>query len=87
LYRRQTHTPSAGHRIFRIVLGSLLMLLGAVMIFTPGPAIVLIPLGLMTIASVHPPLHHWLSVRRRWAATKWGRWRLKRREAKAARSR
>jgi hypothetical protein len=81
LYKRQARTSSRWKKIIRIGGGSLLIALGAVMLVTPGPGLVLIPAGLLMVASVHPPLHHWLSVRRRWLGQRWRRWRARRKRA------
>lgn len=80
MYRRKIHTKSATMRVLRVGGGILLLLVGVVLLVTPGPGVVFLAAGVMLIASVHPPLHHWLSVRWRWGKTKWRRWRNKRKK-------
>ena len=43
-------TYTAGRRIVVVIVGISVLLLGVVMIVTPGPAIVVIPLGLAILA-------------------------------------
>lgn len=44
-------TYIAGRRLVIAVLGSTVVLLGVVLVFTPGPALVVIPLGLAILAT------------------------------------
>jgi uncharacterized membrane protein YbaN (DUF454 family) len=58
--------------------GAVFLLAGIVMIFTPGPAFIFIPLGLLCLASEFPWAERWLdktfdaldAVRAKWHARK-----------------
>ena len=59
--KRAVHfTYSAGRRIVISVVGVSVLLLGMVMIVTPGPAIVVIPIGLAILAIEFVWARRWL---------------------------
>jgi uncharacterized protein (TIGR02611 family) len=49
------------------VVGTLVVLTGVVMFVTPGPAVVVIPLGLAILATEFAFARRWLEAARRWA--------------------
>jgi uncharacterized protein (TIGR02611 family) len=49
------------------VVGTLVVLTGVVMLVTPGPAFVIIPLGLAILATEFAFARRWLEAARRWA--------------------
>ena len=53
-------TYATGRRIVVAVLGSSVLLLGIVMIVTPGPALIVIPAGLAILAIEFVWARHWL---------------------------
>jgi len=61
MMKRAVHfTYSAGRRIVISVVGVSVLLLGMVMIVTPGPAIVVIPIGLAILAIEFVWARRWL---------------------------
>lgn len=61
MIRRIAHlTYKAARRIVIGVVGATILLIGVVMIFTPGPALVLIPLGLAVLSIEFAWARHWL---------------------------
>jgi uncharacterized protein (TIGR02611 family) len=61
MIRRAFHfTYTTGRRIVIAVVGASVLLLGIVMIVTPGPALVVIPLGLAILAMEFVWARHWL---------------------------
>ena len=42
------------------LVGGLILLIGLIFIILPGPAIIVIPLGLMILAKEYPQARHWL---------------------------
>ena len=60
--RRFFHLEKIPHPIRKVVvgiLGGIFLILGVIMIFTPGPAIVLIPLGVVLLATEFPWAERW----------------------------
>lgn len=53
-------TYKSGRRIVIAVVGSSVLLLGVVMLVTPGPAFVVIPVGLAILAIEFVWARHWL---------------------------
>jgi tellurite resistance protein TerC len=53
-------TYATGRRVVVAVLGSSVLLLGIVMIVTPGPAFIVIPAGLAILAIEFVWARHWL---------------------------
>ena len=53
-------TYKTGRRIVIAIVGSSVLLLGIVMIVTPGPALVVIPIGLAILAVEFVWARHWL---------------------------
>ena len=49
-------------RIVILIVGMTVLLIGAIMIVTPGPAIVVIPAGLAILATEFAWARHWLKV-------------------------
>jgi tellurite resistance protein TerC len=61
LIRRAFHfTYKAARRIVVAVVGATVLLLGVLMIVTPGPAIVVIPVGLAILSIEFAWARHWL---------------------------
>jgi len=59
--RRAIHnTYKTGRRIVVAVVGGSVLLLGIVMLVTPGPAIIVIPIGLAILAVEFVWARHWL---------------------------
>lgn len=67
LHRRLHSNPVLGllTKTIVAVVGVAVLLAGVVMIVTPGPAFVLIPLGLAILATEFEWAHHWLQKARR----------------------
>jgi tellurite resistance protein TerC len=53
-------TYKAARRIAVAVVGSTIVLLGIIMIVTPGPALVVIPIGLAILGAEFAWARHWL---------------------------
>ena len=78
--------PPLVRKVFITVLGGAIFLAGIVMVVTPGPAFILIPVGLLLLASEFKWAERWTQkfldamhkVRVRWRA-----WRRRRSHAKA----
>ena len=51
-------------RVIVFVFGMTVLLIGIAMIVLPGPAFVVIPIGLAILATEYAWAHHWLSVLR-----------------------
>ena len=61
MIKRAAHfTYTTGRRIVIAVVGTSVLLLGIVMLVTPGPAVVVIPLGLGILAIEFVWARHWL---------------------------
>ena len=61
MIRRAIHnTYKTGRRIVVAVVGGSVLLLGIVMLVTPGPAIIVIPIGLAILAVEFVWARHWL---------------------------
>jgi len=61
LIKRVVHlTYKAARRIVVAVVGVTVLLIGVMMIVTPGPAIVVIPVGLMILSIEFAWARHWL---------------------------
>jgi len=61
MIKRAVHfTYKTGRRIIVAVVGVSVLLLGIIMIVTPGPAIVVIPVGLAILAIEFVWARHWL---------------------------
>lgn len=61
MIKRVVHlTYKAARRIVVAVVGVTVLLIGAVMIVTPGPAIVVIPVGLAILSIEFAWARHWL---------------------------
>ena len=61
MIKRAVHfTYKTGRRIIVAVVGSSVLLLGIIMIFAPGPAVVVIPIGLAILAIEFVWARHWL---------------------------
>jgi tellurite resistance protein TerC len=61
MLRRTIHlTYKAARRIVIAVVGATVVLLGVVMIVTPGPAFVVIPVGLAVLSIEFTWARHWL---------------------------
>ena len=61
MIKRAAHfTYTTGRRIVIAVVGTSVLLLGIVMLVTPGPAVVVIPLGLAILAIEFVWARHWL---------------------------
>lgn len=54
-------TYATGRRIVVAVLGTSVLLLGIIMIVTPGPALIVIPAGLAILAIEFVWARHWLN--------------------------
>ena len=62
MIKRAVHfTYTTGRRIVIGIVGSSVLLLGIVMIVTPGPAFVVIPVGLAILAVEFVWARHWLN--------------------------
>ena len=55
-----TLTYKTGRRIVVAVVGSSILLLGVIMLVTPGPAFIVIPIGLAILAVEFVWARHWL---------------------------
>ena len=67
-WQRRLHSHPALSLTTKVVValvGGTVLLIGVVMIVTPGPALVLIPLGLAILATEFEWAHHWLEKARR----------------------
>ncbi len=61
MIKRTLHlTYKAARRIVIAIVGSTVLLLGVIMIVTPGPAFILIPAGLAILALEFAWARHWL---------------------------
>jgi uncharacterized protein (TIGR02611 family) len=61
MIKRAVHfTYKTGRRIIIAVVGTSVLLLGIIMIVTPGPAVVVIPIGLAILAIEFVWARHWL---------------------------
>lgn len=61
MIRRAVHfTYKTGKRLVIAIVGSSVLLLGIIMIVTPGPAFVVIPVGLAILAIEFVWARHWL---------------------------
>jgi tellurite resistance protein TerC len=61
LIKRAVHlTYKAARRIVVAVLGATVLLIGVIMLVTPGPAIVVIPIGLAILSIEFTWARHWL---------------------------
>jgi len=58
--RAVSFTYKTGRRIVIAIVGSSVLLLGIVMIVTPGPALIVIPVGLAILAVEFVWARHWL---------------------------
>ena len=58
-------TYKVGRRIAVAVIGTSILLVGVVMLITPGPAIVVIPVGLAILGLEFAWARHWLAKLRR----------------------
>ncbi len=74
-------TYSTGRRIVISIVGASVLLLGIVMILTPGPAIVMIPLGLAILAIEFVWARRWLSQLREMISRRGAEGRASRAEA------
>jgi hypothetical protein len=81
---RLDELPNGARKIVVGIIGGLCFIAGAVMIVTPGPAFILIPLGLLLLASEFAFAERWadqaLKVLRR-ARNRWRAWRAARKQA------
>jgi hypothetical protein len=68
------------------VVGGLCFLAGVVMIFTPGPALIFIPLGILLLATEFPWAERWFHRMKESVHKARVRWRLRRRRRAQARS-
>ena len=68
------------------VVGGVCFLAGVVMIFTPGPAVVFIPLGVLLLATEFPWAERWFHRIKEAMHKARVRWRLRRRRRAQARS-
>ena len=64
-------------RIVVFILGISVVLVGIVMIVTPGPAVVVIPLGLAILATEFRWARKWLATARQWVRGRFQKIRLK----------
>jgi tellurite resistance protein TerC len=74
--------PPATRRIITAVVGGVILLAGLVMLILPGPAVLVIPLGLAILATEFPWARRWLSMARarlRAAREKARTWKRRRR--------
>lgn len=53
-------TPKSVKRIFAIIIGFTLLFFGIILLFTPGPAIVVIPLALLILSSEFAWARYWI---------------------------
>lgn len=61
MIKRVVHfTYKTGRRVIVAVIGTSVLLLGIIMIVTPGPAVVVIPIGLAILAIEFVWARHWL---------------------------
>lgn len=58
--RAVNFTYKTGRRVVIAIVGSSVLLLGIVMIVTPGPALIVIPVGLAILAVEFVWARHWL---------------------------
>jgi len=78
--KRTIHiTYRVARRIVITLLGATVVLLGIVMLVTPGPAFIVIPTGLAILALEYTWAHRWLQQVRSGAEYTWQRWGWKRR--------
>ena len=56
---RVDKVPKPFHKIFVGIIGGICFIIGIIMIFTPGPAFVFIPLGLLLLASEFQWAERW----------------------------
>ncbi len=68
------------------IVGGLCFMAGVVMIFTPGPAVVFIPLGILLLATEFPWAERWFHRMKDTIHKARARWRLRRRRRAQARS-
>jgi uncharacterized protein (TIGR02611 family) len=72
--------PAGTRRIIVAVVGGVVLVIGLVMLILPGPAFLVIPLGLAILASEFPWARRWLSKARTWFSAvrkKMAAWRRK----------
>lgn len=61
MIKRAVHfTYKTGRRVIVAVVGASVLLMGIIMIVTPGPAVVVIPIGLAILAIEFVWARHWL---------------------------
>jgi uncharacterized protein (TIGR02611 family) len=61
MIKRAVHfTVKTGRRVVIAIVGTSVLLLGIVMIVTPGPALIIIPVGLAILAIEFVWARHWL---------------------------
>jgi len=53
-------TPTKVRKTFTIIIGFTLLIFGIILIFTPGPAIVVIPLALFVLSSEFAWARYWI---------------------------
>ncbi len=70
------------------VVGVIILLIGLVFIVLPGPAVLIIPLGLALLATEYPAAEKWLkkfqrmlSRSARWADSQWRRFKYRRQKS------
>ncbi len=71
--------PPITRKIIVGILGGVCVVAGVVMLFTPGPAVVFIPLGLLLLATEFPWAERWLHRTMEAIHKVRARWRLRRR--------
>ena len=77
--------PPLSRKIIVGIVGGLCFIAGVIMLFTPGPAVVFIPLGLLLLATEFPWAERWLHRMREAIRKVRARWRLRRRRRAQAR--
>jgi Putative transmembrane protein (PGPGW) len=75
--RRKGNSP-IWRRLIIFFFGGLFLILGVAMLVLPGPAVLLIPLGLAILASEFPWARKWLTTTRQWLRSGFQKIRLKR---------
>lgn len=88
MIKRVVHlTYRAARRVVIGVVGTTVLLIGVVMIVTPGPATVMIPVGLAILSIEFAWARHWLKKARESISNHNSRYRARRAEAQRDRAR
>ena len=76
--RRKRNSP-IWRRVIVFFIGGAFLIIGVAMLVLPGPALLLIPLGLAILATEFPWARKWLVAARQWLRGRFHKIRIKRR--------